>query len=82
MPRAYPPSHVCHGRMVGFNVKVRKNEPTYFVYFRSMDGRRLERDTNQTGMLRAVEAARAINAASGNRPLVVLANLSGFDGSP
>ncbi|GAB3458288.1 biotin carboxylase N-terminal domain-containing protein [Streptomonospora sediminis] len=28
------------------------------------------------------KAARAINAASGNRPLVVLANLSGFDGSP
>jgi len=26
--------------------------------------------------------ARGINAASGNRPLVVLANLSGFDGSP
>src|SRR5262249_20216990 len=26
--------------------------------------------------------ARAINGASGNRPLVVLANLSGFDGSP
>lgn len=26
--------------------------------------------------------ARAINAASGSRPLVVLANLSGFDGSP
>ncbi|MFK4089484.1 carboxyl transferase domain-containing protein [Kribbella sp. NPDC020789] len=26
--------------------------------------------------------ARAINAASGNRPLVVLANLAGFDGSP
>jgi acetyl-CoA carboxylase carboxyltransferase component len=26
--------------------------------------------------------ARAINAASGTRPLVVLANLSGFDGSP
>jgi acetyl-CoA carboxylase carboxyltransferase component len=26
--------------------------------------------------------ARAINAANGNRPLVVLANLSGFDGSP
>ena len=26
--------------------------------------------------------ARAINAASGNRPLIVLANLSGFDGSP
>ena len=26
--------------------------------------------------------ARAVNSASGNRPLVVLANLSGFDGSP
>jgi acetyl/propionyl-CoA carboxylase alpha subunit/acetyl-CoA carboxylase carboxyltransferase component len=26
--------------------------------------------------------ARALNAASGNRPVVVLANLSGFDGSP
>jgi acetyl-CoA carboxylase carboxyltransferase component len=26
--------------------------------------------------------ARAINAASGNRPLVVIANLAGFDGSP
>jgi len=28
------------------------------------------------------KTARAINAASSNRPLVVLANLSGFDGSP
>jgi acetyl-CoA carboxylase carboxyltransferase component len=28
------------------------------------------------------KVARAINAAHGNRPLVVLANLSGFDGSP
>ena len=28
------------------------------------------------------KAARAITAASGSRPLVVLANLSGFDGSP
>jgi len=26
--------------------------------------------------------ARTVNAASGNRPLVILANLSGFDGSP
>ncbi len=30
----------------------------------------------------ARKTARAVNAASGNRPLVVLANLSGFDGSP
>ncbi len=28
------------------------------------------------------KVARAVNAASNNRPLVVLANLSGFDGSP
>ena len=28
------------------------------------------------------KVARAINSASGSRPLVVLANLSGFDGSP
>jgi acetyl/propionyl-CoA carboxylase alpha subunit/acetyl-CoA carboxylase carboxyltransferase component len=28
------------------------------------------------------KVARAINACSGNRPLVILANLSGFDGSP
>ncbi len=28
------------------------------------------------------KVARAINAASANRPLVILANLSGFDGSP
>jgi acetyl/propionyl-CoA carboxylase alpha subunit/acetyl-CoA carboxylase carboxyltransferase component len=28
------------------------------------------------------KVARAINGASGNRPVVILANLSGFDGSP
>ncbi len=28
------------------------------------------------------KAARALNAASNNRPVVILANLSGFDGSP
>jgi acetyl-CoA carboxylase carboxyltransferase component len=32
--------------------------------------------------LASKKVARAINAASMNRPLVVLANLSGFDGSP
>ncbi|HEY8494521.1 MAG TPA: carboxyl transferase domain-containing protein, partial [Myxococcota bacterium] len=32
--------------------------------------------------LAAKKLARALRAASGNRPLVVLANLSGFDGSP
>ena len=32
--------------------------------------------------LSSKKVARAVNAASGNRPVVVLANLSGFDGSP
>lgn len=32
--------------------------------------------------LSSKKVARAINAASGRRPLVMLANLSGFDGSP
>ena len=32
--------------------------------------------------LSSKKTARAVNAASGNRPLVILANLSGFDGSP
>ncbi len=32
--------------------------------------------------LSSKKLARALNAASGNRPVVVLANLSGFDGSP
>lgn len=32
--------------------------------------------------LSSKKVARAINAASGNRPVVILANLSGFDGSP
>jgi acetyl-CoA carboxylase carboxyltransferase component len=32
--------------------------------------------------LSSKKVARAINAAGGNRPVVVIANLSGFDGSP
>ncbi|HTZ25844.1 MAG TPA: carboxyl transferase domain-containing protein, partial [Streptosporangiaceae bacterium] len=42
-------------------------------------------DTYNAGTLfplSSKKTARAINAASGNRPVVVLANLSGFDGSP
>jgi acetyl-CoA carboxylase carboxyltransferase component len=42
-------------------------------------------DTYNAGTLfprSSKKTARAINSASGNRPLVVLANLSGFDGSP
>jgi acetyl-CoA carboxylase carboxyltransferase component len=32
--------------------------------------------------LSSKKVARALNAASGNRPVVILANLAGFDGSP
>ncbi|MDJ0849135.1 MAG: biotin carboxylase N-terminal domain-containing protein, partial [Myxococcota bacterium] len=32
--------------------------------------------------LSSKKVSRALNAASGNRPVIVLANLSGFDGSP
>jgi len=32
--------------------------------------------------LSSKKVARALNSASGNRPVVILANLSGFDGSP
>jgi acetyl-CoA carboxylase carboxyltransferase component len=42
-------------------------------------------DTYTSGTLfprSSKKTARAINSASGNRPVVVLANLSGFDGSP
>jgi acetyl-CoA carboxylase carboxyltransferase component len=42
-------------------------------------------DTYSAGTLfprSSKKTARAINSASGNRPVVVLANLSGFDGSP
>ena len=60
MPRAYPQTHLTNGSLVGFSVKQRGDGPTYFVYFRALDGRRLERDTGQTAMLRAVDAARTI----------------------
>lgn len=60
MPRAYPHSHLCHGRLVGFSVKLFGNEPCYYACFRSLDGRRLKRDTNQTRMGQAVEATRRI----------------------
>jgi integrase len=60
MPRAYPHTHLCHGQLVGFSVKRRANEPSFFAYFRSPDGRRLERDTNQMRLAQAIEAARLI----------------------
>jgi integrase len=60
MPRLYPHSHLCHGHLVGFNVKLFGKNPTYCVFFRTRDGRRVRRDTNQTRMGQAVEAARLL----------------------
>ncbi len=58
-----------------------ESKPVPRVGFPPTDGP----DTYTAGTLfprSSKKVARAINAASGNRPLVVLANLSGFDGSP
>jgi integrase len=60
MPRAYPHSHLCHGQLIGFSVKHFGNDPTYYACFRSPDGRRLKRDTNQVRMASAIDAARVI----------------------
>ena len=60
MPRSYPIAHNSHGRLVGYSLIKRKNDPTYTVYFRAVDGERRKRDTKHTGMGRAKLAAVAI----------------------
>ena len=50
--------------------------------YRPLDGPRPSGRAGTLFPLSSKKVARAINAASGNRPVVVLANLSGFDGSP
>ncbi len=60
MPRIYPHSHLCYGQLVGFSVKHLGKNPTYIACFRAADGRRLKRDTNQTRIGQAVEAAKII----------------------
>lgn len=60
MPRAYGHSHLVNGKLVGFSVKIFAHIPTYLVCFRSVDGRRFQRDTNQTRMGPAIEAARLL----------------------
>jgi integrase len=60
MPRSAPFGHTSHGRFVGYSLIKRKNDPTYTVYFREPGGERRKRDTNQTGMDRAKQAAAAI----------------------
>jgi hypothetical protein len=60
MRRSYPHSHVARGQHVGCNLKKRDNDPCYDVYYRGINGRRLERDTQQTAAQRAHESAHAI----------------------
>src|SRR5437660_9256820 len=60
MPRSYPHSHLSQGELIGFSVKKRPGDAHYFAYFRDRSGKRLERDTGQTGQIKAVECTRAI----------------------
>jgi integrase len=60
MPRLYPHSHLCNGQTVGFNLKLFGDDSTYCVFFRTPDGRRVRRDTNQKRKPQAVDAARII----------------------
>jgi integrase len=60
MPRSYPMAATINGKHVGFGLKKPGNEPTYAVFYRSVDGRRQKRDTKQTSIERAREAAVAI----------------------
>src|SRR5262245_46778620 len=58
MPRPNPHTHVAHGNLVGYTLKLFGNNPTYCVFFRCPDGRRVRRDTNHTRIGPATEAAR------------------------
>ncbi|RRD47375.1 carboxyl transferase domain-containing protein [Arachnia propionica] len=74
---------VADARLGGYSVCLIgiESKPVARAGFPPTDGP----DTYTAGTLfprSSKKVARAINAASGNRPLVVLANLSGFDGSP
>jgi integrase len=60
MPRPYAHTHVAHGHLVGFSMKFFGNNPTYCVFFRTPDGRRVRRDTNHRRIGPATEAARLI----------------------
>jgi site-specific recombinase XerD len=48
------------GRRVRFSIHSRAGEPFYFVGFRGLDGRRLERSTKEVSQKRALDSAEAI----------------------
>ena len=60
MPRTYSHSHLCYGQLVGFSVKRFAHSETLFACFHSKDGRRLQRNTNQSRIGQAIEAARLL----------------------
>ncbi len=67
------PQHVvelAEGRRVRFTIKPRPNEPNYFVVFRGLDGRRVERSTKESSRKRAEEeAVKIIRQAYSARPI-------------
>jgi hypothetical protein len=61
MPRK--PQHVCilpDNRRVTFRVSLRDGQPSYLVFFRGPDGRRLEKTTNERSQKRAIDAAQQV----------------------
>ena len=64
MPRSYPMACTTHGHNVGYSLKKIRNDSTYTVFYRTIDGRRAKRDTNRTGLERAKLAAVAIVEAA------------------
>lgn len=57
------PQHVIEladGRRVRFTIKARSKEPFYFVVFRGVEGRRVERSTKEQSKKRAAEEATKI----------------------
>ncbi len=67
------PQHVVEladGKRVRFTIKARPNEPNYFVIFRGIDGRRVERSTKESSRKRAEdEAPQIIRDYFAPRPL-------------
>jgi integrase len=60
VPRSAPHSHLCNGQLVGFSVRQFGKSSAYTACFNSPDGRRLKRETHQTRLPAAIDAARAM----------------------
>src|SRR5687768_13607734 len=60
MPRGSPHTHLVNGQTIGFSVNKYAHIKTYLVCFRCPQGRRLQRDTNQSRLPQALEVARSM----------------------